>query len=123
MAQPYLDQLAELLDEWKPAKPRGVKLECRHFFSGAALYANGEIAASLTPVGLALKLPEATRVELFRTRKGKRLRYFANGPVKRDYAVLSRSTVTNASEAGKLLQSSIRFVCSRGTRETEGRAT
>ncbi len=113
MAQPYLDQLSEKLREWKPTAPRGVKLECKHFFSGAALYANGEIAASLTPAGLALKLPEATRIELFRIRKAKRLRYFAKGPVKKDYAVLSRSTASDTSEVRRLLMLSIRFVCSR----------
>ena len=97
MAQPYLDQLMAKLHEWKPAKPRGVKLECRHFFSGAALYANGKIAASLTPKGLALKLPEAERLELFRNRRARHLRYFPKGPVKKDYAILSRSVASNAS--------------------------
>ncbi len=62
MAQPYLDELSQKLREWNPSRPRGVELECKHFFSGAALYANGEIAASLSPAGLALKLPEATRL-------------------------------------------------------------
>ncbi len=113
MAQPYLDELSELLRGWKPTRPRGVGLECKHFFSGAALYANGAIAASLTPAGLALKLPEATRRELFRTRKGRRLRYTARSPVKRDHAVLSPSTASHAPEVRRLLESSIRFVCSQ----------
>lgn len=112
MAQPYLDQLSEKLREWKPTRPRGVRLECKHFFSGAALYVNGEIAASLTPAGLALKLPEATRLELFRSRKARRLRYFAKGPVKKDYAVLSRSTASDVSEVRRLLEASILFACS-----------
>ncbi len=113
MAQPFLDQLSENLREWKPTRPRGIKLECKHFFSGAALYANGKITASLTPAGLALKLPNATRLELFRSRKAKRLRYFAEGPVKKEYAVLSRSTAANVPEVRRLLESSIRFVCLR----------
>ena len=113
MAQPYLDQLTEDLRKWKPTRPRGVKLECKHFFSGAALYANGKIAASLTPAGLALKLPEAMRLDLFRGRKARRLRYFTKGPVKKDYAVLSRSTASDASEVRRLLNASIRFVCLR----------
>ena len=112
MTQPYLDRLSEKLRECKPARPRGVKLECKHFFSGAALYANGRIAASLTPVGLALKLSEATRLDLYRSRKAKRLRYFAKGPVKQDNAVLSRSTAANVAAVRRLLNSSIRFVCS-----------
>ncbi len=111
MAQPYLDQLAQDLRKWKPTRLNGVKLECKHFFSGAALYANGKIAASLTPAGLALKLPEAKRLDLFRSRKARRLRYFTKGPVKKDYAVLSRSTASDVSEVRRLLNASIRFVC------------
>jgi TfoX/Sxy family transcriptional regulator of competence genes len=112
MTQPYLDRLSEKLRELKLKAPRGVRLECKHFFSGSALYANGRIAASLTPAGLALKLPQATRLELFRSRKATRLRYFTKGPVKKDYAVLSRSTAANVAEVRQLLKSSIRFVCS-----------
>jgi TfoX/Sxy family transcriptional regulator of competence genes len=111
MAQPYLDQLTHKLCEWKVAKPRGVTLECRHFFSGAALYANGRIVASLTPVGLALKLPDSTCAALFRDRKAKRLRYFAQSPVKKDYAVLAQTVTSNNAEVRALLRSSIRFVC------------
>ncbi len=112
MAQRYLNQLTDGLRLWRPTRPRGVTLECKHFFSGAALYANGKIAASLTPAGLALKLPEATRLDLFRSRKGRRLRYFAKGPIKKDYVVLSRSTASDASEVRRLLSASIRYVCS-----------
>ena len=111
MAQPHFDQLAAKLCEWKLAKPHGINLECRHFFSGAALYANGKIVASLTPVGLALKLPESTRAELFRSRTAKRLQYFPAGPVKKDYAVLSRGLTSDTAQVRLLLQSSIRFVC------------
>jgi TfoX/Sxy family transcriptional regulator of competence genes len=111
MAQPYLDQLEEKLRGWRLGRLRGVELVCKHFFAGAALYANGRIVASLTPAGLALKLPEETRLELFRKRKAKRLRYFARGPIKKDYAVVLRPTVSNDSELRELLRQSIRFVC------------
>lgn len=121
MAQPFLDELTEQLGEWKVARPRGVTLQCRHFFSGAALYANGSIVASLTPAGLALKLPEAIRDELFRNRKAAQLRYFDRGPVKKDYAVLSRKVVSDRAEVRSLLRSSIRFVCNSQT-QAERRA-
>lgn len=112
MAQPYLDPLAAGPKTWRPTKPRGVVLECRHFFSGAALYADGKIAASLTLNGLALKLPQALRLELFRSRKARRLRYFAGGPIKQDHALPSRSVVASVPEVRELLRRSIRFVCS-----------
>ncbi len=64
MAEPYLTQLKELAELWIRADRRVGALECRHFFSGAALYRNGTIAASLTPVGLAFKVPVEVHDEL-----------------------------------------------------------
>lgn len=55
MAQPYLSQLQELLAE---VNLGDTELVCKHFFSGAAAYANGKIVASLSPKGLAFKLSE-----------------------------------------------------------------
>ena len=52
MAEPYLGRLVTMLGGARPKTSRGVRLQCRHFFSGAALYANGTICASLTPVYL-----------------------------------------------------------------------
>ena len=59
MAQPYFDRLTAKLREADLSK-RGVVLECRHFFSGAALYANDKIFASLTPAGLAVFIDALT---------------------------------------------------------------
>ena len=56
--------LRALLDRLPRPPIAGVELACKHFFSGAAAYANGRIFMSLTPVGLALKLPEETRAAL-----------------------------------------------------------
>ncbi len=65
--------------------PREVNLECKHFFGGAALYAEERICLSLTPVGLAMKLPESTKDDLLREQKAVPLRYFPDGPVKKGY--------------------------------------
>ncbi len=87
MARQYLEKLQSLLHPLTRALPAGVALECKHFFSGAAAYAEGRICITLTTVGLALKLPEDGRAEL--TKEGaKPLRYFANGPIKKDYVVV-----------------------------------
>lgn len=58
MAQPYLDRLTATFRAANPPEPRGVIVECKHFFSGAALYVDGLIFATLTPAGFAIKLPE-----------------------------------------------------------------
>ncbi len=89
-AKEYLERLETLLRPVARTLPPEVALEIRHFFSGAAAYANGRICITLTTVGLALKLPEDSRARL--KKKGARpLRYFPNGPIKKDYVVVPRS--------------------------------
>ena len=75
MSQEYLEQLNALVDRLTPGSLNGVKLECKHFFGGAAAYAKGRICMSWTPVGFAMKLPEASRSTLM-GRGAKHLRYF-----------------------------------------------
>lgn len=57
MAEPYLEMMSQKITSLKLATPEWIQLECRHFFNGAALYANGKICASLAPAGFGLKLP------------------------------------------------------------------
>ena len=65
----------------------GTTLEIRHFFGAAAAFANGRICISLTPVGLAMKLPLHHRTELIEA-GAQPLRYFPNAPVKKQYVVV-----------------------------------
>ena len=115
MAQPYFDRLTAKLREPNPPKPRGVLVECKHFFSGAALYADGRIFASLTPAGFAIKISERSRSDLLRERRGRPLRYFKAGPIKKEYVVLSRVTESDREAVRKLLRASVRYV-TRGER-------
>jgi len=85
VAQPYLQRLQELVSARHAS--RGA-LVCKHFFSGAALYAEGIICASLTPKGLAFKLPKPRCEELIALGKASALRYFDKSPVKAGYILL-----------------------------------
>ncbi len=119
VAEPYLERLITIVREARPAKRPGVRLECKHFFSGAALYANGTICASLTPVGLAVKLSEQSRAAVLRERRGKPLRYFKSGPIKKQYVVLSRATTADRAGVRAFLRESIRYA----TRTTSSQRT
>lgn len=110
MAKEYFERLSAQIHGATAESLRGVKLECKHFFSGAALYANGKICASLTPVGFAIKLPEKLRAALLKQRRARRLRYFANGPVKEEYVVLVRAVVDDPVELWRWLTTSIKYV-------------
>ena len=90
MAKKYLERLSELMKRVAPSGFSNVKLECKHFFIGAALYANGEICATLTPKGFAIKLPEKNIEKLLKGKKMKKLRYFPKAPIKKDYVILSK---------------------------------
>lgn len=110
MAEPYLKRLSQLVSRLELPRAREITLESRHFFSGAALYANGKICASLSPMGLAVKLPADMREDLIAEGKGNEFRFFASGPIKREYVALSEFILQDDEALKELLNSSIDFV-------------
>ena len=110
MAKEYLERLSELIKRTKLRKLKNVKLEVKHFFSGAAVYTNSSICITLTPVGLAIKLPEQLRNNLIKQKGAKPLRYFPKGPIKKDYAVLSEYTLSDIKNLRLWLKTSIEYV-------------
>lgn len=84
MAHPYLEQLQGLLRDINAGNS---DIVCKHFFSGAAAYAHGQIVASLSPKGLAFKLSESRCNEVLSNDVAVPLRYFENSPVKRGYVL------------------------------------
>lgn len=110
MAESYVENLSAMIDRLELSVDKVGQLECRHFFSGAALYANGKICASLTPAGFGLKLPAEARMQLIETIDGTELRYFKNAPVKKDYVALSKRVLQDDEWLRSLLLNSIEFV-------------
>ncbi len=87
MAKEYVEKLRSLLEVTIRNLPPGVAVEIKHFFSGAAAYANGRICISLTTAGLAMKLPQDGCARLIED-GARPLQYFPNAPVKRQYVVV-----------------------------------
>ena len=112
MVKKYLEKLTELIYQIPPKKFNGIKLETKHFFSGAAVYANGNICISLTPIGFAIKLPEALRNDLMKQRGVKQLRYFSKGHIKKEYIVLPKRIVDDKKILRKLIKKSFEYVLS-----------
>jgi TfoX/Sxy family transcriptional regulator of competence genes len=110
MTTEYLEQLTDLLQKAMPVKNKGLKLECKHFFSGAAVYANGRIYISSTPAGFAIKLPEESRNALLKQKGVKRLRYFPNAPIKKDYVVLPKTMLKDMRTLRRWVKVSIEYV-------------
>jgi TfoX/Sxy family transcriptional regulator of competence genes len=126
MVTAHLDALRALLAAASPKLDRGIATECKHFFSGAAAYVNGRIFMTLTSVGLALKLPPESQAEL--TRHGATpLRYFPQGPIKKDYVVVPEKIARDADALAPWVATSVRFALAvpkaRGTTRVRGRST
>ena len=87
MAKVYFERLSQLISDLKIESEVSGDLEIKHFFSGAALYANKVICASWSPGGLAFKLAETEINKLLSSGKAKPLRYFEKGHIKEGYAM------------------------------------
>ena len=109
MAEPYLAQLSQMCESLKIPD---VTFECKHFFSGAALYANGKICASLGPVGFAVKLPEVQRLGFISDGIGEQFRFFPDGPIKREYVLLSEAVIRDENEFQEIIGMSVSYVLS-----------
>ena len=110
MAKVYFENLAAFVGEAASDLSSNVNLECKHFFSGAALYAEERICMTLTPVGLAMKLPEAKIDNLLRNDKAIPLRYFPEGPIKRGYALFPGGVAEVNETLHGYLKESVEFV-------------
>ena len=105
MVESHLRALIALLEGMGPPD----RIACKHFFGGAAAYARGKIFMTLTPVGLALKLPEAARERLIAL-GAQPLRYFPTGPIKKDYVVVPEALAHDRAALAPWVMESIRFV-------------
>ena len=98
-----MTELVHLAEQWTQADDRLGIIECRYFFSGAAAYRDGSIVASLTPVGLAFKVPDDVRDALMHSGRGIPLRYFPKAPIKRGYVLFPPEEDVPTGEATRLI--------------------
>jgi hypothetical protein len=87
MAKVYFEKLSEFIRCIDIEGYDASAFEVKHFFSGAALYFDGTLCVSLSPVGLAFKLPENEVEALINNGKAVPLKYFPRGHVKKGYAL------------------------------------
>ena len=108
MVETHVQALRSLLEGATSNADPGVAIECKHFFSGAAAYADGRIFMTLTSVGLALKLPDRSRTALLKDGAAP-LRYFPKGPIKKDYVLIPDRLRNRDSALAPWILESIRF--------------
>jgi len=107
MAEPFFSQILKLIEG---IEFPDVTLECKHFFSGAALYADDKIMASFSPAGFAIKLPAGERKKLIQKGKGVGFRFFPDGPIKKEYVLLNESVIQDEEAFQEIFRKSIGYV-------------
>ena len=91
----YLDRITKLVSLARPGLSKTHNLEYKNCFGAVAGYIEGQIFISYGKFGVALKLPPKKINELFKESDVKPLKYFPNGHIKKDYAVLPRRIIEN----------------------------
>ncbi len=87
--------------------PDDAELICKHFFAGAALYSHGVICASLSPVGLAFKLPDQMCAERIESDAACPLRYFPKAPIKKGYVLFAVTEQLRESDIGDYFRQAV----------------
>lgn len=110
MAREYVEKLSGLVSELNLEADIAAPVQTKHFFGGAALYVNGRICASWSPVGLAFRLTEAEVADLIGSGRAKPLRYFPEGHVKKGYAVFGSPDLSRPERWREYLLRAARLV-------------
>lgn len=112
MKNNYFERLTKLLEQARPKLAAQHQLKFKNVFGAVGGYINGRIFASCGKFGVAFRLPPDTLGALFDEKEAKRLKYFPNGHIKKEYAVLSKRILENKHQLKKLVDESVKYVLS-----------
>ncbi|MBI1821310.1 MAG: TfoX/Sxy family protein [Nitrospirae bacterium] len=85
------------------------QLEFKNCFGAVTGYIDGHIFISCGKFGVALRLPPEILASLFDEKGVKPLKYFPNGHIKKEYAVLPQEIIENKQRFKELLDESIKY--------------
>ena len=85
------------------------QLEFKNCFGAVAGYIDGHIFISCGKFGVALRLPPETLDNIFKEKGVKHLKYFPNGHIKKEYAVLPKRIIENEQQFKELIEKSIKY--------------
>ncbi len=105
----YLGMLKELLELVYPGLAKKHRLEFKNCFGAIAGYVDGNIFISCGKFGLALKLPPSVLTDLFKEAGVARFKYFPNGHVKNEYAVIPARIFGDKARFKELLDKSVKY--------------
>jgi hypothetical protein len=106
----YRRKLQNLLEWTLPRLAASARVEFKNCFGATAGYVDGRIFVSCGKFGVALRLPSEILEQLFREPRVSPLRYFPNGHVKKEYAVLSPRILRDRLRLRELMSRSVTYV-------------
>lgn len=99
-----------------------IELQFKPMFGGACAYCKGRVFASLSNVGLALKLPPDAQDELL-NEGGVRLQYEPDAPISKQYVVVPSSMREDAARLSVWVGRSLKWVASQPAPKTKRKKT
>ena len=109
MKNTYFEKVTTLLKQARPRLATTYQLTFNNVFGAVAGYVNGHIFVSCGRFGVALRLPSKVLEDLFKDKGVKHLKYFPNGHIKKEYAVLPKRIIEDKRQFKKLLDKSIKY--------------
>ena len=109
MENKYRNQLTGLLEQACPRLAATRRLEFKNVFGAVGGYIDDSIFISCGRFGVALGLPPEILESLFKVREVKHLKYFPNGHIKKEYAVLPKKILDDKRRLRKLMRESIKY--------------
>src|SRR5438067_8940073 len=103
LLEPMKDRILAAADSFAP----DLEVEFKAMFGGAGAYAHGRFFATLSNVGLALKLPADAQEELLDYPGAKRLQYEPTDPPSKQYIVVPPDMVRKPDALAVWLRRSV----------------
>ena len=97
------------------AESFALELEFKPMFGGVCAYVESRVFASLSNVGLALKLSPAAQMELLKLEAAKRLQYETDSTPSKQYIVVPPEVWTDQRDLAVWLKQSVDFVTAQPT--------
>ena len=113
MTSAYSEMAATLVARTRPRLSATYQLEFKNCFGAVAGYVDGCIFISCGRFGVALRLPPSFLEQLFKDNDATPLKYFPNGHVKKEYAVIPSRIIEDRQRFKKLLDKSIQYSLSK----------
>ena len=112
MKNKYFNKIKKLLKQTYPRLAAKYRLEFKNCFGAIAGYADDHIFISCGKFGVALRLPPETLDNVFKEKGVKRLKYFPDGHVKKEYAILPKRIMKSKQRFKGLIDKSIKYTLS-----------